>query len=103
MKKKGKATITKPIVFSQRTSTKKSEKEEEQIVLKKPPPTLQERMKAIEEGVGAVNFNILKYDLRIIEEKKQIEDMVMSKMGKWKYSREQFTQHVLESLMKIIQ
>ena len=86
LKKKGKVTITKPIVFSWRSYRKKLGKEEEQIVLKKPPPTLQERLKDMEEGAGVVNFKILKYDIRTAEEKKQIEDMVMSKMGKWKYS-----------------
>ena len=40
----------------------------------------------MEEGAGGVNFKILKYDIRTLEEKKQIEDMVMSKMGKWTYS-----------------
>ena len=40
----------------------------------------------MEEGISVVNFKILKYDSRTIEEKKQIEDMVVSKMGKWKYS-----------------
>ena len=102
LKKKGKVTITKPIVFSQRTSRKKSRKEEEQVFLKKPPPTLQERMKSMEEGASVVNFKILKYEIRTAEEKKQIEDMVMSKMGKWKYSPKQFTNQVPECLMKII-
>ena len=56
----------------------------------------------MEEGVGAINFKILKYDIRTTEEKKKIEDMVMKKMGKWKYSPDQFTDQVLQSLMKII-
>ena len=84
LKKKGKATITnpKPIVFSRRTSRKKLDKGEEQIVFKKPPPTLQERLKDMEEEVGVLNFKIFKYDIRTKQEKKQIEDIVMSKMGK---------------------
>ena len=92
LKKKGKVTITKPktTIFAWRSSWKKSDKEEEQIVLKKPPPTLQRRLKEMEEGPGAMNFRILKYDIRTPEEKNQIEDMVMSKMGKWKYSPDQF-------------
>ena len=57
----------------------------------------------MEEGVGMVNFKVLKYDSRIVEEKKQIEDMVMAKMGKWKYTPEQFGQDVLESLINIVQ
>ena len=57
----------------------------------------------MEEGVGVVNFKILKYDLRTIEKKKKIEDMVMSKKGKWKYSPKQFINQVPKSLMKIIQ
>ena len=88
LKKKGKVTITKPkiAIFAWRSSRKKSDKEEEQIIFKKSPPTLQQSLKDMEEGVGVVNFKILKYDTRTIEEKKQIEDMVMKKMGKWKYS-----------------
>ena len=63
---------------------------------------MQERLKTMEEGAGVVNFKNFKYNLRTTEEKKQIEDMVMSKMGKWKYSLDQFTNQVLESLLKII-
>ena len=68
LKKKGKVTITKPTVFYQRTSRKKSRKDKEKIFLKKPPPTLQENLKAMEEGAGVVNFKILKYDIRTTEE-----------------------------------
>ena len=63
---------------------------------------MQERLKSMEEVIGPINFKILKYDLRTIEEKKKIEDMVMSKMGKWKYSPEQFTNQVPKSPLKII-
>ena len=65
-------TITKPkpVVFSQRSSRGKSDKGEEKIVFKKSPPTLQQRLKEMEEGVGVVNFKILKYDIRTVEEKK---------------------------------
>ena len=56
----------------------------------------------MEEGAGAMSFKILKLDIRTLEEKKQIEDMVMSKMGKWKYSPDQFADQILESLLKIL-
>ena len=90
-------------MFARRTSRKKLGKEEEEVILKKPPPTLQERLKTMEEGVDMVNFKVLKYDSRIVEEKKIIEDMVMAKMGKWKYSPEQFGQDAPKSLMRIVQ
>ena len=88
LKKKGKVTITKPKIamFSERSSRRKLDKEEEKIIFKKPPPTLQQRLKEIEEGASGIHFKILKYDIRTLEEKKQIKDMVISKMGKWKYS-----------------
>ena len=73
--------------------------EEEEIVLKKPPPTFEERLKAIETGSGMINFKIFKYELRTTKEKKWIEDMVMKKMGKWKYSLDQFPQQIPEALM----
>ena len=56
----------------------------------------------MEEGGGGVNFKNFKYDIKILKEKKQIEDMFMSKMGKCKYSLEQFVNQILESLLKIV-
>ena len=32
------------------------------------------------------NFKSLRYETRNVDEKKKIEDMMMSKLGKWKYS-----------------
>ena len=91
VKKKGKVTITmsaktSTIVFSRRSSRKKFDKEGGDVIFKKPPPTFEERLKAMESGVGMVNFKIPKYETRDIEEQKQIEDMIISKMGKLKYS-----------------
>ena len=70
MKKKGKVIITKPDVFSRRTSKKKTGKEDEEVVFKKPPPNFEERLKAMELGSGMVNFKILKYESRTTEENK---------------------------------
>ena len=84
LKKKGKVTITKPAIFARRTLKKKFGKEEEEIILKKPPPTFEERIKAMEIGPRMINLKILKYELRTAKEQKQIEDIVMTKMGKWK-------------------
>ena len=54
-------------------------------------------------GLGMVNFKIMKYESRTAEEKKQIEDMIMKKMGKWKYSLDQFAQQIPNAMMKKVQ
>lgn len=41
------------------------------------------------EGDGKKNFKSLKYETRNVDEKKYIEDMLMSKLGRWKYSLDQ--------------
>ena len=56
------------------------------MIFKRSPPTFEERLKEMESGAGMANFNALKYETRTIEKKKKIEDMIISKMGKWKYS-----------------
>lgn len=64
------------------------EEDENQIILLKSPPTLQERLKKIGEGFGMNSFKSLRYETRNPEEKKQIEDVLVSKLGKWKYSQD---------------
>ena len=78
--------ITKPkrlptVVFSRRTRQGKQEP-----VLIKPSLTFEARLKQLEAGVGFTNFKALKFETRTEEEKMQIEELVLSKMGKWKYS-----------------
>ena len=92
MKKKGKVIITKPtktVVFTRRASRKKVDKEGGDIIFRKPPSTFQERLKELELGASITNFKALKYETRTEEEQKKIEDLVISKMGKWKYSPDQ--------------
>ena len=90
LKKKGKVIITKPskpstTVFTRR-SRKKANKEGGDIIFSKLPPNFQDRLKELQARVGITNFKELKYEIRIDEEKKKIEDLVMDTMGKWKYS-----------------
>lgn len=40
----------------------------------------------MEEGAGITNFEALKFETRTDAKKIQIEDLVLTKMGKWKYS-----------------
>ena len=95
MKKKGKVIITKlakssTIVFTRR-SRKKTDKEGGYIIFRKPPPTFQDRLKELYDGASIIFFKALKYETRTEEEHKKIEDLVMDKMGKWKYSPNQLT------------
>ena len=87
-KKKGKVIITKPpkqptTVFTWRTRKVKNESEP---VFVWSAPTFEDRMKQLKEGAGICNFKALKYETRTPEEHKRIEDLVMEKMGVWKYS-----------------
>ena len=98
--------ITKPskpstVVFSRR-SRKKVDKEGGDIIFSRPPPTFQDRLKELEARVGTKNFKALKYAIRSDEEKKQIEDLVMDKMGKWKYSPDQLISQIPNILMEKI-
>lgn len=68
------------------TSRKKVGKEGGDIIFRKPPPTFKERLKDLESGASIMNFKALKYETRNEEEKNKIEDLVISKMGKCKYS-----------------
>ena len=102
IRKKGKVIITRPTksstaVFTRRApkyrkKMKLGEEDAEQIIFKKPPPTLQEKLKELEGGAGMENFKSLRYETRNADEKQQIEDMLMSKLGKWKYSPDQLAQ-----------
>ena len=87
-KKKGKVIITKPqkqptAVFTRRT--RKGKKESEPVFVRS-APTFEDRMKQLKEGAGICNFKALKYETRTPEEQKRIEDLVVEKMGIWKYS-----------------
>ena len=84
---KGKVIITKPTkastaMFTRRTSRKtlKMGEEAEDIIFKKPPPTFQEILKGIDLGYDI--FKALRYETKIVDEKKQVEDMVISKLRK---------------------
>ena len=110
IKKKGKVIITKPaksstIVFIRRTSRNKLKLSEQvqDIVFKWPQPTFQEKLKGIDSRVGMENFKSLRYESINAKEKKQVEDMTMSKLGKWKYSPDQLAQQILNELMERIQ
>ena len=96
VKKKGKVIITKPTkssiaVFTRRTSRKKLKlgEEAEDVIFKWPSPTFQEKLKDIDYGAGMENFKSLRYETRNVEERNQVEDMIISKLGKWKYSPDQ--------------
>lgn len=54
----------------------------------------------MEEGVGIMNFKSLKYEKRIEAEQKQVEELVLSKMGKWKYSLDQIAYQISNELVK---
>ncbi len=85
LKKKGKVIITKPTKPSTtvliKMSRKKANKGGGDITFNRRPPILQDRPKELNYGVGITNFKALKYEAKIVEEKKQIEDMVIDKMG----------------------
>ena len=48
------------------------------------------------------NLKSLRYETRNAYEKKKIEDMMMSKLGKWKYSSDQLSQQILKDLLHAI-
>ena len=87
--KKGKVIITKPsksstVVFTRRTSRKKLKLGEEvgDVIFKWPPPTFQERLKEIVSGDGIIFFRSLNYEIKNVEEKHQVENTVITKLGK---------------------
>ena len=56
----------------------------------------------MDSGARIKNFKSLKYETRTTEEQNQIEDMIMSKMGKWKYSIDHLVQHIPSYIMEKI-
>ena len=104
VKKKGNVTITKPSKPPTKVFKRKyNKKDGSEVVFSKPPLTLQERLKNLEEGAGLANIKALKYETRIDAEKRQIEDLVLSKMGKWKYSLEQIAPQIPKALQDKIE
>ena len=80
--------ITKPhkqstAVFTHKTRKGKNESEP---VFVRSAPTFEERMKQLKDVASICNFKALKYETRTPNEKKEIEDLVMEKMGILKYS-----------------
>ncbi len=57
----------------------------------------------MEEGAGITNFKALKFETRTDAEKMQIEELVLSKMGKWKYSPDQLASQVSKELLERLQ
>ena len=51
---------------------------------------------------GIKKFKALKYETRAEEEQKKIEDLVISKMGKWKYSLDQLAHQIPNVLIEKI-
>ncbi|GLJ13237.1 hypothetical protein SUGI_0208460 [Cryptomeria japonica] len=99
-KKKGKVVITKPkprtAVFTRRT--RKGQKESE-VVFRRPPPTFEEKLKQLEQGSGMSNFKALKYESRSDAEKMQIEELLLKKMGKWKYTPDDISSQIPNELL----
>lgn len=88
MKKKGKVTVIKPQKKPTTVLTRRTRRGKKEVVLSKPPLTFDERLKQLRIGVGISNFKALKYESRTLIEKKEIEDLVMEKLGTWKFSPE---------------
>ncbi|GLJ46017.1 hypothetical protein SUGI_0969160 [Cryptomeria japonica] len=99
-KKKGKVVITKPkpktAVFTRRT--RKGQKESK-VVFRKPPPTFEEKLKQLEQGSGMSNFKALKYESRSDAEKMQIKELLLNKMGKWKYTPDDISSQIPNELL----
>ncbi|GLJ39681.1 hypothetical protein SUGI_0811210 [Cryptomeria japonica] len=99
-KKKGKVVITKPkpktAVFTRKT--RRGQKESE-ILFKRPPPTFEEKLKQLEQGSGMANFKALSYENRSDAEKMQIEELLLNKMGKWKYTPDDISSQIPNELL----
>ena len=54
------------------------------------------------EGDDMENFKSLKYETKNTDEKKQIKDMLMSKLGKQKYSLHHLAQKNPNELLQVI-
>ena len=77
-------------------------KEAEDIIFKWPQPTFQEKWKEIDARVGKEIFKSLRYETINVEERKKVEDMVISKLGKWKHSPDQLAQQIPNESMERI-
>ncbi|GLJ26886.1 hypothetical protein SUGI_0525910 [Cryptomeria japonica] len=99
-KKKGKVVITKPkpktAMFTRKT--RKGQKESE-ILFRRPPPTFEEKLKQLEQGSGMSNFKALRYENRSDAEKMQIEELLLNKMGKWKYTPDDISPQIPNELL----
>ncbi|GLJ27649.1 hypothetical protein SUGI_0542560 [Cryptomeria japonica] len=99
-KKKGKVVITKPkpktAVFTRKT--RKGQKESE-ILFRRPPPTFEEKLKQLEQGSGMANFKALRYENRSDAEKMQIKELLLNKMGKWKYTPDDISSQIPNELL----
>ncbi|GLJ11339.1 hypothetical protein SUGI_0152850 [Cryptomeria japonica] len=99
-KKKGKVVITKPkpktVVFTRKT--RKGQKESE-ILFRRPPPTFEEKLKQLEQGSGMANFKALRYENRSDAEKMQIEELLLNKMRKWKYTPDDISSQIPNELL----
>ncbi|GLJ12321.1 hypothetical protein SUGI_0188670 [Cryptomeria japonica] len=99
-KKKGKVVITKPkpktAVFTRKT--RRGQKESE-ILFRRPPPTFEEKLKQLEQGSGMANFKALRYENRSDAEKMQIEELLLNKMGKWKYTPDDISSQIPNELL----
>lgn len=56
----------------------------------------------MERGARMENFKSLRYETRNANEKKKIEDMMMSKLGKWQYSPDYLALQIPKELMQAI-
>ena len=81
---------------------KLGEDEAENIIFKGSVPTLQEILNKMEEGNSMACFKFLKYETRNDEEKRNIEDTLMTKLDKWKYSLDELAQNFFYKLTKEI-
>ncbi len=99
-KKKGKVIITKSKKQPTAVFTRRTRKGIQEHVLVKPSPTFEQRLKSLEEGAGITNFKALKFETRTDAEKMQIEELVLNKMGKWKYSPDQIAPHISKELLE---
>ncbi len=59
-----------------------------------------EKLKEIDTRARMENIKFLRYETRNGNEKKQVENMIMSKLGKWKYSPHQLAQQIPNELMQ---
>ena len=92
IRKKGKVIISRPTksstaIFTGRASRSKKklklgEEDAEEENFRKPPPTFKNKLNDIDRGARMENFKSLKYETRNADEKNQVEDMMMKKLGK---------------------